>query len=124
MGTEQENLHPQVLAETAALTEDEPENEQVDPTFQVNAPKAISFNLDSLDAPGPNTPHSIEDEEHHQVDNVFAEFLKHHHKFNHCSPRFIQQLAHSGFPQMAGPVPHSCVLCLPQWQSNQVPLAH
>ena len=37
--TEQEDLHPQVLAQTVALIEDEPEDEETDPSFQVNAPK-------------------------------------------------------------------------------------
>ena len=94
--TEQEDLHPQVLAETAALIEDEPEDEETDPSFQVNAPKATSFDLDGPNTQGPNTPHIIEDEEDRQVDNVTAEFLKYHHKFNHCSPRRMQLLARSG----------------------------
>ena len=80
--TDQENFHPDILAETAALIEDEPEDEEVDPEFQVNAPKATSCDLD-----GPNTH---EDEEDHQVDNVTAEFLKYHQKLNHCSPRHMQ----------------------------------
>ena len=93
---EQEDLHPQVLAEAAALIEDEPEDEETDPSFQVNAPKATSFDLDGPNTPGPNTPHIVEDEEDRQVDNVTAEFLKCHHKFNHCSPRRMQLLARSG----------------------------
>ena len=94
--TEQEDLHPHILAATVALIEDEPEDEEVDPDFQVTSPKATSFDLDGPNTQGSTTPHIIEDEEDCQVDCVTGKFLKHHQKFNHCSPRRMQPLACSG----------------------------
>ena len=41
-------------------------------------------------------PSVIEDEEDTQPVNTAAEFLKYHHKFGHCSPRRIQQMARDG----------------------------
>ena len=111
--TDQEDLHPSVLAESATLTENEPEDEEVDPDFQVNAPKSTSFDLDGP-YPKATLPHIIEDEEDRQVDNVTAEFLKFHHKFNHCSPKRMQLLARSGvIPRRLAkcPVP-VCSACL------------
>ena len=125
MDTEQEDLHPQVLAQTAALIEDEPEDEETDPSFQVNAPKATSFDLAGPNKPGPNTPYIIKDEENTQIHNVTSEFLKYHHKFNHCSPRRMQLLTRSGvIPRRLAqfPVP-VCSSCL-HGKSNQAPLAY
>jgi len=111
---EQEDLHPSVLAETAALIEDDPKDEETDPDFQVNAPKATSFDLDGPDTSNQSLPNVIEDEEDRQVDNVTAEFLKYHQKFNHCSPRRMQLLARAGvIPRRLAkcPVP-VCSACL------------
>ena len=47
---------PHAICMAAALIEDEPEDEGVDPSFQVTAPKATSFDLDGPNTPGPNTP--------------------------------------------------------------------
>ncbi len=92
---DQDDLHPAVLAQAATLIEDEPEDEQVEPDFNVQSPKSTSFDLDGP-TPNSNIPHVIEDEEDRQVNNVTAEFLKYHHKFNHCSPKCMQLLARSG----------------------------
>lgn len=48
--TEQEDFHPSILAESAALIEDE----ELDPDFQVNIPKATSFDLDGPEHKDPN----------------------------------------------------------------------
>ena len=50
---EQEDLHPSVLAQTATLIEDRPEDEEADPEFNIRTPKSTSFNLD-----GPSPPAS------------------------------------------------------------------
>ena len=111
---EQEDLHPTIIAESAALIEDDDEDEEVDPKFKVDTPKAVSFDLDGPNTPASNAPHVIEDEEDRQVDNISAEFLKYHQKFNHCSPRRMQLLARSGvIPRRLAkcPVP-VCSACL------------
>ena len=110
---EQDDLHPEIIADSAAIIEDEPEDEEIDPEFTDNSPKSTSFDLDGSDK-GNNTPNIIEDEEDRQVNNVLAEFLKYHHKFNHCSPKRMQLLARSGvIPRRLAncPVP-VCSACL------------
>ena len=91
-----DDLQPEIIADSAALIEDEEEDQEIDPEYQVDSPKITSFNLDGPISPSHNTHHIIEDEEDRQVDNLAAEFLKYHHKFNHCSPRRMQLLARSG----------------------------
>ena len=112
--TEQEDLHPDLIADSAALIEDEESEKEVNPEFHVNAPKATtSFDLDGPNPQAPDCPHITEDEEDRQV-NVSAEFLKCHHKFNHCSPRCMQLLACRGVNQRRlakCPVP-VCSACL------------
>ena len=111
---DKDDLQPEIIADSAALIEDEEEDEETDPEYQVNAPKVTSFNLDGPTTPSHNTPHIIEDEEDRQVNNISAEFLKYHHKFNHCSPRRMQLLARSGvIPRRLAkcPVP-VCSACL------------
>ena len=111
---EQDEQHPDIIAQSAALIEDEEEDQEIEPEFQVNSPKLTSFDLDGPSSPSQDTPHIIEDEEDRQVDNVTAEFLKYHHKFNHCSPRRMQLLARSGvIPRRLAkcPVP-VCSACL------------
>ena len=112
--TDLEDTSPSVFIHSAALIEDEPEDEQVEPEFQVASPKATSFNLDGPPTNSPHTPAVIEDEEDRQTNNVTAEFLKYHQKFNHCSPRRMQLLARSGvIPRKLArcPVP-VCSSCL------------
>ena len=46
LDTEQEDLHPSSIAETAALIEDDEADEVTDPDFVENMPKATSFDLD------------------------------------------------------------------------------
>ena len=120
INTDQEDLHPAVIAQSATLIEDEPEDEEAEPNFQVTKPKQTSFDLDGPTADQTTKshniepPHIIEDEEDRQVDNVSAEFLKYHHKFNHCSPKHMQLLARSGvIPRRLAkcPVP-VCSACL------------
>ena len=93
---DQDDLHPEIIAESAALIEDEEEDQEVDPDYHVTTPKATSFDLDGPQSTSQNAPVIIEDEEDRQVNNLSAEFLKYHHKFNHCSPRRMQLLARSG----------------------------
>ena len=89
---DEEDLHPTAMAENAALKENDTsmQDEEVDPDFKVEAPTATSFDLNGPDSDDPNLPHIIEDEEDHQADNVSADFLKCHQKFNHCSPKRVQ----------------------------------
>ena len=91
-----EDTEPTILAHSAALIEDEPEDEQVEPEFRVNHPLKTSFDLDGPPQTHSSLPIVIEDEEDKQLTNVSAEFLRYHHKFNHCSPKRMQLLARSG----------------------------
>ena len=93
---EEEDTKPEILSYSAALIEDEPEDEQVEPDYHVQQPKATSFNLDGPPHTHRTTPVVIEDEEDRQSTNVAAEFLRYHQKFNHCSPKRMQLLARSG----------------------------
>ena len=111
---EREDIHPSIIAQTAALIEDDEADETTEPDFLDNAPKATSFDLDGSTTPAANLPNIVEDEEDRQVHNVSAEFLKFHHKFNHCSPACMQLLARSGvIPRRLAkcPVP-VCSACL------------
>ncbi|CAJ1958095.1 unnamed protein product [Cylindrotheca closterium] len=56
----------------------------------------MTFDLD-MDKNKSSAPIHIEDnEEDTQKENHTAEFLKYHHKFNHCSPAKIQAMAKKG----------------------------
>ena len=107
-----EDLNPVTIEEAAVL--EEGENREIslgDPEYNVASPKQASFDLD-----GPTNqdqPVTI-DEEDLQRENISAEFLKLHQKFNHCSPKRLQLLAKIGVipPKFARcPVP-VCSACL------------
>jgi hypothetical protein len=111
---DQEDINPQLIADSATLIMDEPEEETTDPEYKVDAPKATSFDLDGPAYNNSSLPHIIEDEEERATTNVSAEFLRFHQKFNHCSPRRMQLLARSGvIPRRLAtcPVP-VCSACL------------
>ena len=55
--------------------------------FELNGPRQTAYR---------NTPVIVEDEEDLVKDNVSAEFLRYHHKFNHASPKRIQLMAKHG----------------------------
>ena len=94
--------------------EDEPKDKEVDSDFATAEPKTTSFNLDGPARTSPDTPVIIEDKEDRQTNNIMAEFLKYHHKFNHCSPKRMQLLACSGvIPRRLAKCPISvCSACL------------
>ena len=58
-------------------------------------PEVSPFDLDRLNDRDPG-PAIIEEEEDTQKVNHAAQFLKYHHKFNHCSPKKIQEMAKQG----------------------------
>ena len=116
----QEDDSKPLTIDEVAIIEDEPEDTVIDESdddeqedFIAMEPKQTSF---SLDGPTQSTraPVVVENEEEVQLSNVSAEFLRYHHKFNHCSPRKMQMLARTGvIPRRLAkcPVP-VCSACL------------
>jgi Reverse transcriptase (RNA-dependent DNA polymerase) len=118
-----DELHPlcypdaSIAALAAQILPRDPFEDESDPEGDRPAPRQTTF---SLDGPAGGLSHSnqpivIEDEEdRRELDNISAEFLRYHHKFNHASPLRIQELARQGvIPRRLAscPVP-KCTACL------------
>ena len=119
--TQQDDHNPLVIESSAVISDDEgadpfPADATEEPDFHVAAPKQTSFNLDGpVDVTRQQRPVLVEDEEDRGLqDNVSAEFLRWHHRFNHCSPKRLQLLARRGvIPRRLArcPIP-VCSACL------------
>ena len=98
---DEEDVSPLVMDSTALISdndanEDDDSSDGSDtPHFHVAAPKQTSFDLDGPVSPSmASRPVLVEDEEDRgTLNNVSAEFLRWHHRFNHCSPKRLQLLA-------------------------------
>ena len=117
---DQEEINPLVIQSSALVSDDEGSSssskDDQEPDYHVAAPKQASFNLDGPVSPSrQQRPALVEDEEDRgTLDNVSAEFLRWHHRFNHCSPKRLQLLAKRGvIPRRLArcPVP-VCSACL------------